>query len=197
MYFKWDMGNLTHNGAGTAIATNRLIADNQDVDIWYELKPMLHAAAGFKNLVFIPTEPDDATGHVDGMVRFIDEKILVVGAYPEGAQNSRFMDMLAENLQKDLGTDFTVIRLMNAEPEDQESEGIGSAVGNHMNFLRLGDKILMPYYGDDISGQAIDDFKFELIGHGLTIEVLPVDIPEIIDLARLGGVLNCISWQVY
>ncbi len=105
--------------------------------------------------------------------------------------------MLAENLQKELGTDYTIIRLMNGEPEDQQSEGIGSAVGNHLNFLRLGDKILMPYYGDKISGKAIDDFKFELIRHGLTIEVVPVDAPEIMDLARLGGVLNCIGWQIY
>jgi agmatine/peptidylarginine deiminase len=95
-----------------------------------------------------------------------------------------------------IGGDFTILRLENGEPEDWESEGVGSAVGNHMNFLRLGEKILMPYYGDKISGKAIDDFKFELIGHGLTIEVIAVDMPEIHALAQLGGVLNCIGWQV-
>lgn len=29
----WDMGNLTHNGKGTAIITNRLITDNEGLDI--------------------------------------------------------------------------------------------------------------------------------------------------------------------
>lgn len=29
LYFKWDMGNLTHNGKGTAIISNRLISDNE------------------------------------------------------------------------------------------------------------------------------------------------------------------------
>jgi agmatine deiminase len=196
-YFKWDMGNLTHNGKGTAVVTNRLIADNQGINIWHELKPMLHVFAGFKKLVFIPTEPDDKTGHVDGMARFIDEKTLVVGAYPKGSSNNKFMDMLADNLQKDLGIEFTILRLKNGAPEEWESEGIGSAVGNHMNFLRINDAILFPYYGDEISRKPIHDFISELKQHDLSIKVIPVDMPEILDLARSGGVLNCIGWQVF
>ena len=197
MYFKWDLGNLTHNGTGTAIITNRLITDNQSVNIEHELKPVLHVFAGFKNIIFIPVEDGDTTGHVDGMARFIDEKVLVVGAYSEGTPNSKFMNMLAENLQKDLGEEFTIIRLMNGLPENQMSEGIASAVGNHMNFLRLNNVILFPYYGDRVSAQPLQDFKFELIGNGVIIEVIAVDIPEIHALAQLGGVLNCIGWQLY
>ena len=154
VYFNWDMGNLTHNGRGTAIVSNRLIADNQEENIEHELKSLLNITAGFKKLIFIPTEPHDATGHVDGMVRFIDEKVLVVGAYPTGSPNQRFMDLLAENLKQDLGDEYTIIRLMNGEPEDFESEGIGSAVRNHMNFLRLNDSILFPYFSDEISKKA-------------------------------------------
>ena len=196
-YFVWDMGNLTHNGNGTVIVTNRLIADNQEVNIAHELRPMLHIFAGFKNLIFIPTEPLDATGHVDGMVRFIDEKVLVVGSYPSGSSNHKFMDMLADNLKHDLGDDYTIIRLINGEPEDFESEGIGSAVGNHINFLRINDIILFPYFGEEISKKPMLDFIATLKQNNLNIKVIPVDMPELCDLARLGGVLNCISWQVF
>ena len=196
-YFKWDMGNLTHNGSGTAIVTNRLIADNQDVNFEHELRPMLHVFTGFKNLIFIPTEPDDATGHVDGMVRFIDEKTLVVGSYPLGCPNRKFMDILAQNLKKDLGSEFTIIRLENGIPEDIESEGIGSAVGNHMNFLRLNDTILFPYFSDVISEKPLIDFISSLTQNNCNINLTPVKMHEIKDLARLGGVLNCISWQVF
>lgn len=196
MYFKWDMGNLTHNGIGTAIITNRLIADNQSVNIEHELKPMLHVFAGFKNIIFIPVEDGDATGHVDGMVRFIDEKTIVVGAYDKGIKGHDFMTRLVADLQNQLGKDYTIIRLLNAEPEDYQVEGVGSAKGNHMNFLRLGDKILMPYYSDEISGQAVKDFKDELKRLALDIEVIAVDIPELYELGALGGVLNCVSWGV-
>lgn len=195
LYFKWDMGNLTHNGKGTAIVTNRLISDNQSVNFEYELKSMLHVFLGLSNIIFIPVEPEDETGHVDGMVRFIAEKVLVVGAYPNHSPNHNFMNKLAENLKTDLGDDYTIIRLLNAEPEDYESEGIGSAVGNHVNFLRINDLILFPYYNDQISKQPLLDFKSELEENNLNIQVVPVDIPEINKLARKGGVLNCISWQ--
>ena len=41
----------------------------------------------------------------------------------------------------------------------------------------------------------MQDFKSELKKNNLPIDVIPIDIPEINDLARLGGVLNCISWH--
>jgi len=195
--FIWDMGNLTHNGAGVAIISNKFIADNQENNVEHELKPILHVFCGFSKIIFIPTEPGDKTGHVDGMVRFIDEKVLVVGAYPPGSRNHTFMNILTKNLSQDLGDDYTIIRLENGECEDLETEGIASAYGNHMNFLRLGNKILMPSYGQAISQKPIDMFKNDLAFHNLDIEVVPVEISEIKDLARLGGVLNCITWQVF
>jgi agmatine deiminase len=197
VYYHWDGGNLTHNGLGTAIISNRFISDNECYNINNEIRPLLHVILGFSNIIFIPVEPLDETGHVDGMVRFIDEKVLVVGAYPRHSENHIFMNKLAENLRTDLGDDYTILRLMNAEPEDYESEGIGSAVGNHMNFLRINELILFPYYSDKISKQPLMEFISELKNNNLQIRVRPVDIPEINELARSGGVLNCISWQTF
>lgn len=193
--FNWDMGNLTHNGAGTAIISNRLISDNETRNIDHELRSILHIFLGFSKIIFIPVEPGDVTGHVDGTVRFIDEKVLVVGSYPGLSSNQRFMDLLSGNLKEELGDDYTIIRLMNGAPEDAQSDGVNSAVGNHLNFLRINNLILFPYYNDQISKQAIQDFKSEIEKINLPIDVIPVDIPEINELARLGGVLNCISWH--
>jgi agmatine deiminase len=197
LYFVWDMGNLTHNGKGTAIISNRLISDNEAVNVEHELRSMLHVFCGFSKIIFIPVEPGDETGHVDGMVRFIDEKVLVVGEYPRYSENHNFMEILAKNLRTDLGDDYTILRMKNDEPEDYESEGIGSAVGNHMNFLRINDLILFPYYGDKISEGPLMEFKADLEKNKININVIPVDIPEIKKLAKKGGVLNCISWQVF
>jgi agmatine/peptidylarginine deiminase len=66
-----------------------------------------------------------------------------------------------------------------------------------MNFLRIGDKILMPNYADVRSKEALKDFHKDINELVLEIEVHPVEIPEIIELARLGGVLNCVSWQLF
>jgi agmatine/peptidylarginine deiminase len=77
------------------------------------------------------------------------------------------------------------------------SEGVSSAVGNHLNFLRINDVILFPYYNDQISNQPFLDFKSDIEKNNLQIQVIPVTIPEINKLARKGGVLNCISWQIF
>lgn len=158
---------------------------------------MLHVFCGFDNIIFISIEPKDPTGHVDGMCRFITEKVLVIGPYTKEAPNSNFMDMLAQNLQEELGPENTIIRLLNGEPEDHKAEGIASALGNHMNFLRLGDRILFPYYGDEISEVPMREFIEKIEHLGLNIEIVPVDIPKIWVLGRLGGLLNCSTWQVF
>lgn len=130
------------------------------------------------------------------MCRFIDEKILVIGSYPAGSTNYDFMELLSSNLKKDLGDEYKIIRLQNGKPEEIETEGLSSAVGNHMNFLRLGNKILFPYYSDEISQEPLKAFQKNINQLGLNIEVIAVGITEIRDLARFGSVLNCISWQV-
>jgi agmatine deiminase len=193
--YTWDLGNLTHNGGGLAIISNRLIADNENRPIKY-MCDILHVTLGFSDIIFVPVEPGDKTGHVDGMVRFINERTLVVAQYPSGYTYSVFMDLLQERLQVDLGPDFKIIRLKNAEPEERIKEGIDSAVGNHMNFLRIDNQIYFPYYSDEISEEAYNEFAQALQIIDSKIQIIPVKIPEINDLASLGGVLNCFSWML-
>jgi agmatine deiminase len=191
----WDLGNLTHNGNGTAIISNRLISDNEHISI-DQLKNLLYLFCGFSRTIFVPVEPGDETGHVDGMVRFINEKTLLVGAYPEHYKEAPFMDRLANDLQVQLGNEYQIIRLFNSEPLNEGKEGLASAIGNHVNFLRIEDSIYFPYYSDEISGKALDHFTSELSKFQLNIKVIPVNMPEINELARLGGVLNCMTWQL-
>jgi len=100
------------------------------------------------------------------------------------------MDCIAEKLRKELGEKYRIIRIPNGLPPDEKSEGIASAVGNHINFLRLGNKLLLPYYGI-----PEDEIAREVLQNALPdIEVIPVDIPGIKKLASKGGVLNCITW---
>ena len=142
-------------------------------------------------MIILPEEPEDDTGHIDGMVRFIDEKTLAVGSYPEDwPVGKKFMDSIVEKLRKELGEGYRIIRVPNGIPPDEKSEGMASAVGNHINFLRLGNKLLLPYYGI-----PEDEIAREVLQNALPgIEVIPVDIPGIKKLASKGGVLNCITW---
>jgi len=187
----WDIGNLTHNGRGAAIVTKRLIEDNKEKYTEDEIKSSLKNKLNITDLIILPEEPGDDTGHVDGMVRFINEKTLAVGSYPKSwPEGKDFMDCIAEKLRKELGEGYRIIRVPNGIPPDEKSEGMASAVGNHINFLRLGNRLLLPYYGI-----PEDEIAREVLQNALPdIEVIPVDIPGIKKLASKGGVLNCITW---
>jgi len=191
MVLLWDIGNLTHNGKGIAIATERLIDDNKDKYTENKIRVIIKNLLNINKLILLPEEPGDDTGHIDGMARFIDESTVVVGSYPKNWPKGKdFMDSIAEKLIKELGKEYRIIRIPNGLPPDEKNEGIASAVGNHINFLRIGNRILIPYYGIPEDEQARKVLQVALPN----VEVIPIDIPSIKKLASKGGVLNCVTW---
>jgi hypothetical protein len=88
---------------------------------------------------------------------------------------------------------YTIVSISNGIPPDEKSEGIYSAVGNHINFLRLGNKLLLPTYGIPEDEKAIESLRRTLSYD----DVIPVKIPGIRKLASKGGVLNCITWSYF
>jgi len=190
----WDIGNLTHNGEGTAIVTERLIEDNKDRFTEVQIRTRIKETLNIDRLIILPEEPGDETGHVDGMVRFINSETVVVGAYTsEWAKGKRFMNKIAEILKQELGTGYKIVRIPNGTPPNEKSEGMYSAVGNHINFLRLGKKLLLPMYGIQADEKAIESFRKNLPSD----DIIPVNIPGTSMLASKGGILNCITWNYF
>lgn len=64
----------------TGIVTERVFEDNY----WYgraELMQKLRTTLALKTLIVIPVEPKDETGHVDGVVRLMDEQSVIMNDY--------------------------------------------------------------------------------------------------------------------
>lgn len=195
-----DGGNLTHNGAGTGIMTNRYIADNENIFLDL-LIDKTKEYFGLRDLILVPAELGDETGHVDGMVRFLSERKVVVSEYPYEWQwakehigkvdykaSREQLDKVAAHLTS-YGLD--VYRMPNGIP--LKVGELGSAVGNYTNFLRVGDKIFLPKYGIDEQDE-----------HALTALLLAgieeqniIPVPDCNEIAGLGGVLNCITTHIY
>jgi len=193
-----DGGNFIHNGQGTAIVTNRLIGDNESLFI-DEIKQVFKTKLGITNLIIVPVEYGDETGHIDGMVRFIDDKTVLVGSYPSKYTNEannipeadykigkQFLDNLADTLSKTI----TVIRIENSIPKDDKE--FPSAFGNYINFLRIGNKVFLPQYNISQDNEALETFH----EHFSELQIIPIKT-DIDKLSSLGGVLNCISWTYY
>lgn len=191
-----DGGNFIHNGNGIGVVSNRIISDNESHSIG-DIQSSFISQLNLKELLFLPVEPGDETGHVDGMVRFVDENTVVVAKYPDEYEFNEVNISEKEYLKSQevlnsiahifKGHGFEVHRITNDIPKNSKNI-IGSAFGNYLNFLRIGNTIFIPQYGTKYD-LSIDLFK-KLFPK---IKFIPVSF-EISNLAKLGGVLNCISW---
>jgi len=179
-----DGGNFIHNGYGIGITTNRLISENESWSI-QEINDFFNTKLGISKLIVLPVEPGDETGHIDGMVRFINQNTVLVGAYETDYIEGRvFMDKIANQLK----TEFEVIRIYNQSPKKQSPDEFASAFWNYINYLQVGNTIFLPQYG------IVDKDKAAFNTLDKYFNVVPVS-KDIDKLSKLGGVLNCITWN--
>lgn len=176
-----DGGNIV-GIPGTAILTDKVFRENPDRSrsgIENELRRLLRV----ERLILIPREPYDPIGHVDGMVRFINDTTVVVNDYSTVDPN--FGNRLRESLEQH-GLEFELLPYL---PEQRRFNGIESAAGNYVNFLRIGNLIIVPSYGtpEDIEAAR----KMNRVCPEATVIPVPC-----LNLAREGGVLQCVSWTV-
>lgn len=176
-----DGGNIVGT-ASTAILTDKVFTENptRDPD---ELENELKCLLQVQRLIFIPQETGDIIGHSDGMVRFLTDKQVILNDYrkEEPELGEELEEILTSN-----GIKFTRIPYV---PEDQVFDGIPSAVGNYVNFLRVGNLMIVPAYG----------FPEDEIVQKLVVKLLPQCMVESLpcrDLAEEGGVLNCATWTI-
>lgn len=75
--------------------------------------------------------------------------------------------------------------------EEQESRrgGIPSAVGLYINYLRVGNTVVLPAYGRPEDEAALQ--KVQQVLPDANVFQVPCR-----QLAEEGGVLNCISWTI-
>lgn len=176
-----DGGNIV-GVPGTAILTDKVFRENPDrsrSEIEEELRRLLRA----ERLIFIPKEPYDSIGHVDGMVRFINDTTLVMNDYSTVDPN------FGNRLRASLERRRLEIELLPYQPERRRFDGIESAAGNYVNYLRVGNLIIVPSYG------LPEDVEAIRILNRLCPEATVVPVP-CLNLAREGGVLQCVTWTV-
>lgn len=169
-----DGGNVVFSQSKEkAVISDRVFDENKDkikTELINELEKLLEA-----QVIIIPSLKSDMTGHADGMVRFVDENTVIGNA-------SDFKYGLEIRIK-------TTLKKNGIEVIDFpyfESKG-DSAVGCYLNFLETERIIFLPVFDVDMDKDAINTAK------GIfKKKIVPVNINEI---AKDGGVLNCISWE--
>jgi agmatine deiminase len=177
-------GNIAYNGAETAIVTDTILSRNRSKGR-REIERIMKNVLALDRLVIVPCEPNDRFGHVDGMMRWLDPKRIVLNDYSasDGAGRAFARD-LWRVLDRELGS---VDRCIIPYPaSDDVYCGWPSASGNYVNFLRTRNRIYLPLYG--LPEDAIVREIFEGMFGRQVSYVYPGA------LTKYGGVLNCIAW---
>lgn len=176
-----DGGNVVMYG-NKAIITDRVFYENpgwSEENLKAELSKLLEC-----EIIVIPAykPKDDFTGHADGMMRFVDSSTVLVN-----------------NLDQDFGymknaiikaLDNANLKYINFPWFEHKIKGnTEHAIGIYLNYLEIGDLIIMPIFG--VPGNKDDEALAKLK------EVFPNKVIETIDyndIALSGGILNCTTW---
>lgn len=135
-------------------------------------------------VILIPSQPYDWTGHADGMVRFVDERRLLVNDFSK--ESPSWKAKLARSLR---GHGLEIITFPYVSTEEKNQYGEYTARGCYINFLQIGNLIVLPQFDLPEDARAIEVTRQYF--PSCTIETINCN-----EIAFEGGVLNCISWGI-
>jgi len=91
-------------------------------------------------IIFIPPQPYDFTGHADGMVRFLDEKTVLINRYGE-RENKQFQQAFRLALNN-AGLDYIEVPY-----NPYRNKKSTQANGIYINYLQMQGVIVLPTFG--------------------------------------------------
>lgn len=176
-FLKLDGGAIeVHEDLG--VVSDRVLEDNDadPITVLNEIKDKL----GLSRLTVVPYHCDDPTGHVDGLVRYIDRNRVLINDLSGEMQiwRNEFESSLTE-----AGYELVVVPYFaHVNMEDWDARGI------YLNFLKLDDLIIMPRFDHELDNQAKAVIQDAFPNHEV-VSLLSNDI------ARKGGIINCVTWN--
>lgn len=171
-----DGGNVV-KGERAVIMTDKVFQENSLFNESYVTKQL---ETLFEcRVCFIPWDRYEIFGHADGMVRFIDEKTVLLNNYIDFDKS--FRKRLLEKL---------AWYGFSAEELHYDLPRVSKMSWAYLNFLHVDGRILVPGLGGEEDAMACQQIQEHFPDHKVIL------VPGCADLVRDGGALNCISWNV-
>ncbi|WP_066829614.1 agmatine deiminase family protein [Rufibacter ruber] len=174
-----DGGNIVR-GKDRVIMCDKVFRENPTVPektLIRELREYLEV----DHLIFVPTDKADKIGHADGMVRFLDDKTVLINDYSK--EKSEFQSTFRMALHN---AELDWVEIPYNPYGNREKI---QANGIYINYLEMEGTIILPTFGireDDVVAKQMEslfpNYNFALVNSN--------------EIANEGGVLNCISWNI-
>jgi len=176
---KLDGGNVI-KGKNWVILTNKVFKENSDFkqnELINELENLFKV-----KVIIIPKEPNDYTGHSDGVIKYYDNETVLINNY-KPTDKREFQRRLTKEL-KNQG-----LKTIEIPYNPYDNPDYDMADGLYINYLQMDKFILLPTF--EKKEDEIAYRQFEQLFSGQTIET--IDSRQI---SADGGVLNCITWNI-
>ena len=166
---------------GRAILSDRIFSENPDWDhdeLVNELTKLLES-----EVIIIPAQHGDMTGHADGMVRFVNKGTILGNRLADEYKYWR------EGMQKVIvqyGLRYIDVPFLT---DIKDPKHPISAIGIYVNYLEVNDLIVVPVFGREEDNQVVNILKEAFPDR--TIETINYN-----EVAQEGGLLNCSTWVI-
>jgi agmatine deiminase len=174
-----DGGNVVKSRS-KVILCDKIFKENPH----YERKALLRKLYEIfeaEQIILVPQQPHDFTGHADGMIRFLDENTVIVN------DSSKEKEYFQRTFK--IALDNARLEYIEIPFNPYGNKKYSQANGDYINFLEMENYIFLPVFGLPEDDLVLKQFQ-QLFP---TKKIVPVESNEIADE---GGVLNCISWNV-
>ena len=188
-------GAIEVNGCGQLLTTEAVLLNpNRNPHLGRdEIEARLRDNLGVREVLWLERgiEGDDTDGHIDDLVRFVDDTTLVACTSPRSPDKEVLFDNLErlKSFQGPFGQPFTIHELALPDPCEIPGWRLPVLPASYVKFLIVNGGVLVPTFR-----QAVNDDR----ALGLFRELFPerkvVGI-DCLDLVEEGGTLHCISQQ--
>ncbi len=174
-----DGGNVTCSNS-SVIMCDKVFKDNANFSEQLLIKKLKELFQVDK-LFFIPKDKYDCTGHADGMVRFIDDKTVLINDYSKDDKTFQMNFRMALHNAS--------LECIEVPYNPYKNKTYMQANGGYINFLQMNNVVIIPTFGMKEDDEAEKLFQKHFAGQ--TIKTIDCN-----EIANEGGVLNCISWNI-
>ena len=168
--------------SGRVIVSDRIFTENPEYtdkeQLVKEISDLLDA-----EVIIIPAQKGDMTGHADGMVRFIDHDTILGNNRNE---EYKYWTNGIEKVLKDYNLNYIDVPFFY---DYKDSKHPDNAIGVYVNYLEIGNLIVLPVFEVEGNKDVEAIAAFKQIFPGKIIETINYN-----DVALEGGVLNCTTW---
>ena len=166
---------------GRAILSDRIFSENPDWDkekLVSELNKLLEC-----EIIIIPAQKGDMTGHADGMVRFVNRNTILGNRL---ADEYKYWREGMQKIIEKFGLEYIDVPFTT---DFKDPKHPYSAIGIYVNYLEVNNLIVLPVFGREEDKQAVEIIQ----------KTFPNKVVETInydEVAQEGGLLNCTTWVV-